>query len=314
MRGSPVFQVHEIFAKSGINQIGNSKHAAKAAARESIATGSRSANWHSIGKEIGIYSYATADVYRDVWRHALSYARENFQIRDIEKLTPAVIQSFLQSKIDQNISHATFLQYAAALEKLETALNMYSEKFDRHNKYDFSEAIQSARTVAHEKLTRFSGSRAYQNPEKIISNLQGTSKLVARLQYQGGLRIKETQQIKADQLLGNNTIEIKGKGGKIREVELPHDLYTELKEKIETSPDHTFSYNQSSYRADLKTAATEAGETYEGKSTHGLRWNYAQEHYQEVAEETESPTKAMYDTSSALGHNRADITQHYLGH
>jgi len=311
LRGSPVYQVHEIFSKSGIDRIGHSKHAAKAAARESIAAGSRSATWHEIGKRIGIHSYATADAYRDVWRHALVYARESFGIRDIEKLTPAAIQSFLQSKISENISHATFMQYAAALEKLEVALNMYSEKFDRHNEYDFKDAIQSARTIAHETLARFDRSRAYKDPEKIISNLQGTSKLVARLQYQGGLRIKETQ-IKADQLQGNNTIEIAGKGGKIREVSLPTDLYTELKEKIETSPDHTFSYNQNSYRTELKNAATEAGEEYDGKATHGLRWNYAQEHFQEAAEQTGSTTAALYDTSSALGHARADITLHYL--
>jgi len=318
MRGSPVYQVHELFLKSGINKIGASKHAAKAAARESITAsgsrGSRSANWHNIGKNLGIHSFATADAYRDVWRHALVYAREKFRIRSIEKLTPEAIQSFLESKVTENVSHATFMQYAAALEKLETALNMYAEKFHgKSNKYDFSSAISSARQEAHTTLARFTGSRAYQNPEKIIDNINGTSKLVARLQYEAGLRIKETNKIRSDQLLGNNTLEVRGgKGGKIREVQLKPDLYAELREKIDNSPDHTFSYNQNIYRHELKTAVEAAGEQYTGKATHGLRWSYAQQHYQEVARETESTTAALYSTSEALGHDRADITAHYL--
>ena len=316
MRGSPAYQVHQFFNKSGINRIGTSKHAAKAVARESIAGGSesRSATWHNIGKRIGVHSYATADAYRDVWRHALVYARENFRIRSIEKLTPEAIQSFLKSKIAENVSHATFMQYAAATEKLETALNMYAEKFhNKSNKYDFSSAIASARQEAHTTLARFTGSRAYQNPEKIIENLDGTSKLVARLQYEAGLRIKETNMIKTDQLKPNGILEVHGgKGGKIRSVELPTDLYKTLQERIEKTPSHTFTYNQNSYRYHLKKAADAAGEQYTGKSTHGLRWNYAQERIVEVQHETGSYTGSLKEVSDEMGHNRADITEHYL--
>lgn len=312
MRGSPVYQVHRLFDET-INCIGQSKHQAKEAARQEITRQNRANTWHAVGKKLGVYSYKTADAYRDVWRHAFSYARDNFGIRDITKLTPEAIQSFLQAKLDQGVKHSTFMQYAAALEKLEVALNIYSEKHSLNRTYDFSQAIKAVREIAHSSLERFSFNRAYDNPQKVIDNLTGTARMVARLQYEAGLRVKETALIKESQLKDNNRLEIKGKGGKIRTVELPRDLYNELKNRIENSPDRTFRHNQASYRRELEAAARAAGENPRGKGTHGLRWNFAQEHFQRVLEETGSPTYAMASTSEALGHDRADITAHYLG-
>jgi hypothetical protein len=62
MRGSPVGQVTQIWRNSGVNQIGQSKHAAKETAREAGAE-----SWHDVGKSLGVHSYKTADLYRDVW-------------------------------------------------------------------------------------------------------------------------------------------------------------------------------------------------------------------------------------------------------
>ncbi len=319
MRGSPVYQAHKIFSESGINKIGESKHEAKAIARENIATGSsgsqsRSATWHEIGKQLGVHSYATADNYRDVWRYTLQYARENFGIRDIEKLTPEAVSAYLESKIDAGVKHATFMLYAAAVEKLESALNMYAEKNKTDKTYNFSAAIRPMRLQAHEKLEKFEGSRAYWDPKKIIENMKENEyKIVARLQTEAGLRIKETNMISKLQLLPDNWLEVHGKGGKIRTVQLPADLHRQLKNEINSSNNYIFSYNQNSYRTALRHAATTAGEVYTGKSTHGLRWNYARENFQKTASKTGSPTFAHAKTSSDMGHNRASTTEHYLG-
>ncbi len=315
MKGSANYQAHMLFKKSGINQIGKSKHAAKAVARKSIAAGSRSATWHSIGKRIGVHSYATADVYRDTWRHILQHARKNFGIKDIEKLTGEHIAAYLQSKIEEGVAHATFAQYASAAEKLETALNMYSQNHDRGKVYDFSSAISSTRQKAHEKLEKFSGYRDYSDPKALIANLKNdTHKLAARLQYEAGLRVKETNVIKAEQLLPNDRLRVEGgKGGKVRTVELSPALYKELEEKIEASTGGTFKFDEDSYRRDLKAAAEATSQEYHG--SHGLRWNYAQEKFQEYQlVEGETYEEAEAHVSEDLGHNRPDITQHYLGY
>jgi len=192
MKGSPAHQVKLLYQKSGIDQIGHSKHEAKAAARENIAAGnnSRSATWHNIGKEIGIHSYATQNAYRDVWRHTLQYARSNFQIRDIEKITGEHVAAYLQSKVENGVKHATFAQYAAAIEKLEVALNMYSSSHDRGKTYSFSETIKPIREQASKNLEHFNGHREYREPAKVINEIKkDTYKIVAKLQYEAGLQI-----------------------------------------------------------------------------------------------------------------------------
>ena len=158
MRGSIVGQVQALFRLSGIAQIGHSKHRAKKLARSSGAK-----TWHEIGKRLGIYSYSTADAYRDVWKQLLSYAKSNFGVKDIEKLNSEMVHSFLHSKIDQGISKRTFQQYAAAIEKLEVALNMYSERFNRGNTYNFD--LSAVRAYAKEVYVgEQTPSRAYGFP------------------------------------------------------------------------------------------------------------------------------------------------------
>jgi len=266
-----------------------------------------------MGKQLGIHSYATQNAYRDVWRHILQHTKEKFGIKDIEKLTGEHVAAYLQSKISENISHATFMQYASAAEKLETALNMYSEKFTRGKTYEFSNAIKPIRQLAHKTLQHFSGHREYLHPEKIVNNMKNpVYKTVAELQYRAGLRVKETNMIRSSQLLPDGKFRVEGgKGGKIRTIDLPHDLHQKL-EKIVDESGGRFEFKENSYRQALKQACASAGEEYHG--THGLRWTYAQNQFQEYQLQGETYEQAEQHISNDLGHNRSDITQHYLGH
>ncbi len=315
MHGSTKYQVKYLFDHT-ISRIGESKHAAKAAARENIAAGtgnnSRSATWHEIGQRIGVFSHATADTYKNVWRYALEFAKENFQIRDIEKITGDVIAAYLQSKIEENVKYATFQKYAAALEKLNLSLNKYSANLSKGRSYDFSAAIKDIRITAQKNLEHFSGSRSYVNPEKIIALLKNDYKLAANLQLKAGLRIAEVSYIQQKQIQIENKIIIKGKGGKIRTIDVPKELYATLKNRINNDPHKSFFLNANKYRYRLEKAVTANREIYKGKSTHGLRWNYSQEKIL-LESNKHSYTKAMEVTSHQMGHNRIYVTEHYQG-
>ena len=124
--GSIVYQVQEIWKRSGLDKIGESKHVAKEEARQELKASEQPSNWHTVGKKVGIYSHATADAYRDVWVLAGKFAKAEFGIKNMERqLTGEHIRAFLESKIADDVAHATLLQYSAALEKLEVALNRY---------------------------------------------------------------------------------------------------------------------------------------------------------------------------------------------
>lgn len=305
MHGSIVNQVHRVF--DCIKAFGQSKHEAKQEAREHIEQNT----WHNVGKQLEVYSYKTADNYRDIWKDALSYAKENYKIRDIEKLTGEYIKAFLEAKIADGVKYGTFQVYAAALEKLEVALNRYSQINNRNNAYNFSMAIAEIRQEAKETLEKTNPTRAYEDPKALIEAIKNdTYKTIAQAQYRGGFRISEINNITARNLLGNNTYLVtNSKGGLRREVELPKKVYEDLKTLV-ANTGGKFVFDPIKYRETLKQAAIDSNQAYTG--SHGLRWSYAQKKYREFRGNGYGYEQTLLAVSKLLGHHRGDITKHYL--
>ncbi len=304
MRGNINYQVHQVFKE--IIAFGQSKHEAKAEAREN-----GNSTWHDIGKNIGIYSYRTADQYRDISKNLMSYTREQFGVKDIEKLQSEHIQSFLESKIADGIKYSTFQNYAAALEKLEVALNKYAESHNTGREYYFD--LSSVRQQASEVLERSQATRAYEDPKVLIENIQNSDyKIIAQAQYEGGFRISELNHLSEKNFKDNNTFQvISGKGGKDREVPLSKETYEALKSLLNRADtDGKYKFNMDAYRNTLKTAAEQSRQPYTG--SHGLRWNFAQEKFMELQREGRTYEQALQEVSHLLGHERPDITEHYL--
>lgn len=320
MRGSASYQAQRVFHESGINKIGTSKHQAKEIVRKEFDKAGVASTWHRMGKAIGIHSYKTADSYRAVWRNVLEFSKSEFAEKDIEKISGVHVQAFLEKKIEDGVAHATFQQYAAALEKLETALTLYSVRSGRQQEYDFAKGIGAARQMAKGNLTKFTGSRAYQRPGDLIEEMkQSTFRLASKMQLEGGGRINEVNYVQAGQLAGvkydklsgvdKGQVSIKGKGGKVNIMQLSVKTYKEL--KAEVSQKGCFRIEKDAYRKELRAASARSEQKYQG--SHGLRWNFAQNRFQEV-QRLASLTyeQAMNVVSSEMGHIRADITEHYL--
>lgn len=310
MRGSIVYQVQKLFNDSGINRIGTSKHHDKETFRASSLS---KVTWHDIGQNTGIYSYSTADDYRDVWINVFKYAKEHFGIKNIELINAEHIEFFLLSKIDDNVAHSTFMKYAAALEKLSVALRLYFKK-----DYDFNINISGVREIAHNELKRFNDSRAYKEPVKLIKELENELyRLIASIQYYAGARIDEIYGIKPGNIAefskrpytndNIGIIAVKGKGGKIRDIYLPVKEYKELKNLVEN---HRFEFRKSAYLNTLKKSSVKTNQKYNG--SHGLRWNFAQNRMKELQKIGLIYEQCLTIVSNEMGHERADITEHYL--
>ena len=310
MRGSVAHQVHLVFET--VKEFGTSKHEAKAEAR---AEGART--WHEIGKQMGVKSYATLDAYRDVAKDCLRYAKEELGVKDIEKLSGAEMKAILESKIEDGVAHATLSKYSAALEKLEVALNRYAVQHGTGREYSFSQAISEARATGKE-LDRFEGSRAYSAPRELVEAVRGEDfRLAAALQQEGGARVNEATYIHREQLRGlrpdvqtgqmKGMISIQGKGGKMREIAVTPATYAKLEQAVEGG---LFKVSPSAYREELKNAASVSGQKYQG--THGLRWSWAQNRHQELQQHGKTYEQSIGQVSREMGHERADITEHYL--
>ena len=297
MRGNISYQVHEVF--STIIAFGTSKHEAKIEAREAGAR-----TWHQIGKNLDIYSYNTADSYRDIAKEAFAFAKENYNIKDITKLESQHINAFLESKIEANVKYSTFQKYAAGLEKLQVALERFTNQ-----KYDFD--LKETRELAQQILKKTDAHRAYDNPQKVINAIENNVyKTIAAAQLESGARVSELNHLKISQFKENQAIEVQGKGGKIRDLQLSEKTYSELKSLVLSSENQKLTFNTDSYRNELKAACERTGAQYQG--THGLRWSYSQNLFKQLQQQGKTYEESLSIVSQKLGHERPDITEHYL--
>ena len=305
VRGNINWQVHEIFKE--IIRFGESKHEAKEQARSEGAK-----TWHEIGKNIYIYSYATADQYRDISKDLMNYTKQQFGVKDIEKLQSEHIQAYLETKIADGVKYSTFQKYAAAMEKLEVALNSYAQSHNTGREYHFD--LSSVREQAREVLERTQETRAYENPRALIENIQNRDyKIIAQAQYEGGFRISELNHLSEKNFKEGNVFQvISGKGGKDREVPLSKETYQALKSLLDKADpaDGKYKFDMNDYRNALKEASKASNQEYTG--SHGLRWNFAQEKFAELQEQGKTYEQALQIVSNFLGHERPDITEHYL--
>lgn len=316
MTGSPLYQVQRLYRESGISKIGCSKHADKENFRVSFH---KKATWNDIGQNTGIYSYSTADAYRDVWLAAFKFIKHKFGIRDIELIEGFHVADFLYEKTSERIKLATYKQYASALRKLSVALNMYAENNSTGRRYDFNPDIEKVSTVAAKELERFDGVRAYPEPDKLIGAINDIYYLlIALVQHDGGARIDEVFGIVPASFKGigmqpftgkeAGIVTVQGKGGKIRDIYIGVSEYNLLKAHVNTHGNNHFDKNQ--YRKALQEAAEATKQPYTG--SHGLRWNFAKNRMKDAQKNGKYYEQGLSAVSQEMGHVRADITEHYL--
>lgn len=312
MRGNINYQVQQIYAS--IKTIGESKHEAKAYAREHGAKTTA-----DVSRQTGIHSYATADTYRSIWKAIGEYAKAEYGVKNLERLEGQHVAAYLESKISDGVSRATFDQYSAGAAKLECALTRYANQHQTGNLYQFD--LKTVRELGAKELgSRNHEPRAYSDPVRLLSHLDGQHRLVATLQVESGGRFKEVRQISETQLRGlqpdritgevKGRIEVDGKGGKVRELQVSPAAYAELKAAI-AAGDGVFRLDgYKDYLDNLKNAAQASDQGYNG--SHGLRWDFAQERMSEIQAGGLTYEEALRQVSQEMGHERSDITCHYL--
>lgn len=269
-----------------------------------------------------VSSYKTMESYRRVWENFFNYLLEHWKIKDFEKIEAQHIEAYMDYKIEYYPSKQYLEKISAALGKLEVALKNFAKNIHKVEKdYDFSirqAILDQARDLKF--VANNYHNRAYNNPELLISNLKNSMhQLAAKIQLEGGARIEGVALIKPEQLLGIKTDKVtktqkgiiftKEKGGKQGEVLVSVKTYTELENYI--SINSKFKINRQDYYNDIKQATFISKEVSEG--SHGLRWNFAKSRMFEYGKAGYSYSDSLQGVSNEMKHNRASITEHYLG-
>jgi len=318
MRGNFKTQVGRLFQE--IDGVGSSKWADKQQARAELQSRGESATSSAIGAMTSIHSNDTNKEYFNKCVELANWAREVDGLKDIEKLSSAHVEAFLAEKIDAGVSLSHWSGYSAAFSKLEQAQEKFALSVRAETKqFGYRAATAALRPEAHAELHRFRGTRNYQNPSALVAALKtDTGRLVAAIQHQSGLRVTAATHIGPDQLKGlikdrysgemRGQIQYVCKGGNVLTASVSHKTYSELQGHVlckgELKVDHK------AYRSELKEAATRTGQEF--NSTHGLRWNFAQERFADLIGRGVAYEKALGVVSAEMGHHRISISEHYV--
>ncbi|WP_373033593.1 hypothetical protein [Sulfurovum sp.] len=269
-----------------------------------------------------VSSYKTMESYRSVWNNFFNYLREHWQLKRYELISVDHVIAYMDYKIGYYPSHLYLAKINSAMGKLEVALNRYSAINDEFpQQYDFSkrlEVFNSAKDL--ELVAKSYHNRAYQDPMKIIQNLAYQEyQLAAQIQLEGGARLEGVCLIREEQLKGfrhdsitNKTvgvIETKEKGGKVGDILVSLNTYDLLTRYL--SYTKIFKISKSNYMNDIRQTAKDLSLTANG--SHGFRWNFAQRRLFEYAQAGYTYEQSLLLVSSEMKHNRASITEHYLG-
>lgn len=329
-------QLRELGYKSGIYKGGESRAEAKAEAREVLESMGEAIQSEKVNALVGIYSVETMQAYFRTWTDFAMYAKakDEFKVKNITELTAEHAESFLSVRIEKGISLDAWKREAAALSKMETALQWQAENNSIERKLDLRPGIDEVRSLAREELQANRETRAYIDPKALVENIDDERhRLAAQIQLEAGARIHEVAQIRESQLRGikeNESGERFGvvhldrgdtKGGRERELKMPEEAYRRLEAEIRcrgTTIDskrdcgevQAFKIDKSEYRESLKFAAENSGQNYTG--SHGLRHNFAKNKMEQHQNQGWSRDASLRLTAEDMGHSRGRITETYL--
>lgn len=269
-----------------------------------------------------IASFGTAKTYRAIWENFFHYLREHWSIKDPEIITGDMVGSYMDYKVSYHPSKQYLEKISASLGALERALKFYTQnKYGVAKKYDFSvrQFILNESRNLHLVADNYHN-RAYGNPECLIESLsEPLHRLAARIQYEGGARLEGVSLIKLEQLQGIKYDAITGsnkaiistieKGGKQGDVLVTLETYELLQEYIQIH--NRFKIDRQKYSTDIRETCQKLG--LPSESSHGLRWNFAKRRMMEYARAGYSYEQSLQAVSWEMKHNRANITEHYLG-
>ena len=300
-------QLSNAISKSGIVQIGTSRHDAKQERYNDLSNAGQKADSHAVNQTIGITSYASLHKFQGNITRFGKWCFSNEGMNNLNQIKPDTVTKFLRELCDCEYAKNTAQSYASSLEKMAVMLDQVCPTSTPRSE-TWHEAIQSCKAEIADCPVN-NEPRAYADPNAMIDALDSPQlQLVATMQLEYGLRIADATKIDAGKIEGNILTVENSKNGQDLKVE----LRPETIEKINAlaDPDGKISIKQSEYRSELQEACESTGQKWNG--THGLRHNYAQDRMDTLTSEGKTWTQALYIVSEEMGHHRVDITLTYL--
>ena len=269
-----------------------------------------------------VSSYQTMESYRNVWNNFFNYLKEHWNIKRCELITSEHVIAYMDYKLGYYPSKLYMAKINSAMGKLQIALTRYCTLHDTKPKvYDFSQRLALFNEAKDLELVANNyHNRAYKAPSELIRHLSRyRHRIAAKIQLEGGARLEAVCLIKKSQLKGvkvdtitkskKGVITTQEKGGKIGDVLVDMKTYGQLTNYLKSR--EIFKIQKSSYMRDIRKSAMKRDLPANG--SHGFRWNFAQHRLFEYAQAGYTYEQSLMKVSAEMKHNRACITEHYLG-
>ena len=315
--------MEDLFHSSGIDGIGISKFAQKNQ-NEQAGKGRNSDL---------IHSFSTKENYLRSWHNLVDFAKSEHNLRDVERMNPEIVREYLEQRAN-TVSKSQLGIDRSAIGKLESALNKFSDKFEKGNTYDFKNADRSvavSNAKGSQAVWQSYGGRGYERPQELVNNIKDpVHHLQAQIQLEAGCRAegvgaphdgKSNAEIRTVDLKGFIHDPVTGKevgaittiekGGK----EATHCLSQETYHRLEAHivQNGSLKSNYQSYLQSINQAAKATEQYVSGRGSHGLRWNFATNRYNQALENARTHEQAQQIVSWEMSHERLSITEHYQG-
>lgn len=309
-RGSLNHQINQRMKE--MDRIGESRYEAKQDYRENIAENKQ-------GKTVGLHSYGTFETYKSSIKQFTKWANENDRgIRNIEDVKEQDIKDYIKYRADEGYSSYTYSKDLSALNKVFNT-DVLKKDCDVANR-SYTEITNNREMKEHHSHIN------YDNYRSEITVLQSTGMRRESLEkvsassfnydsngYPISIRLTDERSIGGENL--------KEKGGRAREAEIPTNMREELKEVIDNKLEEFGGDDTKHFFEHIPSRL----------GTHRFRQEYAENTYKSYLEAFGAGTKtleetekreyegnhntefrgydvgALHHTTKMLGHNRLDV-------
>ncbi len=278
--------------------------------RRNRGTGESRAVWRETHRGFGrmaekTFAWNTERRYKAVAVHFVKWCRKHYQVRRIRDIEPEMVRSYIGARLAAGLSPRTLATDVTALRRL----GMYAE-MAQWIKANF---VPDDLSVPHGSNPRYSYT-PHQERDIIVwvAERNPLAAEVLRMQRAAGLRISEAVLARLDKIdFERGTIEVKGKGGRIRLVTVTDRELLDRLDRTRRFP--LLSGLARNWTRTIEKLVHEACVELNIKplGTHAFRAGAAQHQYDTLRERGFSDREARKEVSRLLGHNRISVTNSY---
>ncbi len=252
----------------------------------------------------------TLTKFRGIVKDFMKFARSHGFGRKLISYPPEAVREYLDHKAISGIHHQRMADVCSVMDKLDNMINAANINMGRNLAVvNYEPTVQAFRKTVLPDVERSpKTTRAFHNPEAVISHLPDCAAAVASIQLHNGLRADNALNFR---LNNDGTISFVAKGGKEHaHYKLEISDYQRVCALIPDNQSDIHLLPYSTYIHQLKRACAEVGEKYTG--SHAFRHSHAQRLYKSLINQGFSDVEAKAKVSEDLFHQRLEIVNVYL--